>query len=68
MTTFEAFDFTGFNKKHDRRPHLRWFNRIFFTSDIYLAFGADDFLSKKNANILFGGGIRFGDEDILWRH
>jgi phospholipid/cholesterol/gamma-HCH transport system substrate-binding protein len=66
MTTFEAFDFTGFNRKHDRRPHLRWLNKIFCTQTIYFAFGADDFISKKNANIFFGGGIRFGDDDIRY--
>ena len=28
--------------------------------------GADDFISKKNANVFFGAGIRFGDDDVKY--
>jgi len=66
ITTFEAFDLAGFNRKHDRRAHLKWMNRIFATQSIYFVFGADDFVSKKNANVFFGGGLKFGDEDIKY--
>jgi phospholipid/cholesterol/gamma-HCH transport system substrate-binding protein len=66
ISTFEAFDFNGFNRKDDRRPHLKWLNRLFFTQNIYFSIGADDFVSKKNANVFFGGGIRFGDDDIKY--
>lgn len=62
VTTLEAFDLAGFNRKHDRRPHLKWMNRLFVTKDIYFILGADDFVSKKNANIFAGLGIC-----ICWR-
>lgn len=66
VTTFEAFDLSGWNRKKDRRPHLKWLNRMFIFRNIYFAFGADDFASKRNANAFFGGGIRFGDDDIKY--
>ena len=63
ITTLEAFDLKGWNRKEDRRPHLKWLNRMFFASNLYAVFGADDFVSKRNANVFFGFGIRFGDDD-----
>lgn len=62
VTTLEAFDLAGFNRQHDRRPHTKWLNRLFVTKDIYFVFGADDFVSKKDANIFAGLGIC-----ICWR-
>lgn len=64
VTSFEAFDFSGWNRKNDKRPHLKWVNRIFLFNSIYFTFGADDFASKRNANVFVGGGIRFGDNDV----
>jgi phospholipid/cholesterol/gamma-HCH transport system substrate-binding protein len=64
VTTFEAFDFRGRDRLNDSRPHLKWLNRVFFLRNIYLTFGADDFVSRQNANAFFGGGIRFCDDDI----
>ncbi|MBI2775320.1 MCE family protein [Candidatus Dependentiae bacterium] len=64
VTTFEAFDFRGRDRLNDSRPHLKWLNRVFFMRNIYLTFGADDFVSRQNANAFFGGGIRFCDDDI----
>lgn len=66
ITTFEAFDFRGRNKVDDDRPHFKWINRLFFMRNLYLNFGADDFISKRNANGFFGAGIRFSDEDIKY--
>lgn len=67
-TTFEAFDFRGSQRFDiaDRRPHLKWLNRIFFFNNFYLTFGADDFVSKTNANGFWGLGLRFGDDDIKY--
>ncbi len=64
VTSFEAFDMTGQNRVDDRRPHLKWLNRMYMMRNIYLTFGADDFVSKRNANVFVGGGIRFGDDDV----
>jgi len=66
VTTFEAFDLSGWNRKRDRRPHLKWLNRMFVFRNTYFVFGADDFISKRNANAFFGAGIRFGDDDIKY--
>jgi phospholipid/cholesterol/gamma-HCH transport system substrate-binding protein len=63
LTSLEAFDLSGWNRKDDRRPHLKWLNRMYLMRNIYLTFGADDFVSKHNANVFFGAGIRFGDDD-----
>lgn len=66
VTSFEAFDFRGWNRRDDRRPHLKWLNRMFFMRNLYFAFGADDFISKRNANIFFGAGLRFGDDEVKY--
>lgn len=66
VTTFEAFDFRGRDRINDERPHLKWINRLFFLRNIYFDFGADDFISKHNANGFMGLGIRFGDDDIKY--
>jgi len=36
---------------------------MYFMRNLYSVFGADDFVSKKNGNVFFGIGIRFGDDD-----
>ena len=67
-TTFEMFDFKGnqrFNRE-DGRPHVKWMNRVFLLNNLYLTFGADDFVSKSNANAFWGIGMRFGDDDIKY--
>lgn len=66
VTTFEAFDLAGWNRLEDRRPHLKWLNRMFILRNLYFTFGADDFISKRNANAFFGAGIRFGDDDVKY--
>jgi phospholipid/cholesterol/gamma-HCH transport system substrate-binding protein len=67
-TTLEAFDFHGTQRfdMTDRRPHLKWMNRIFFMNNLYFVFGADDFISQTNANAFWGIGIRFGDDDMKY--
>ena|GEM_PF-266460 len=72
VTTFEGFDFRGFNRRgpnkfhQDKRPHLKWLNRMFLMRNIYFTFGADDFVSKQNANVFVGIGMRFGDDDVKY--
>lgn len=66
VTTLEAFDLAGWNRKDDRRPHIKWINKVFMMKNLYVTFGADDFVSKRNANAFFGAGIRFGDNDIKY--
>ena len=86
VTTFEAFDFRGWNHGgnlrkesdkadnvgklnrpgYDHRPHLKWINRVFVLDNLYMTFGADDFISRHNANAFFGAGLRFGDDDIKY--
>ena len=66
VTSFEVFDLAGWNRKDDRRPHLKWINKMYFMRNLYFTFGADDFISKKNANAFFGAGIRFGDDDVKY--
>lgn len=66
VTTFEAFDFYGWNRIDDRRPHLKWINRMYMFNNIYVTFGADDFVSKDNANAFFGAGMRFDDDDVKY--
>ena len=41
-------------------------NRVFFLNNLYLVFGADDFVSQTNANAFWGVGIRFGDDDMKY--
>jgi phospholipid/cholesterol/gamma-HCH transport system substrate-binding protein len=66
VTSLEAFDIRGWNRLHDRRPHLKWLNRMFLFRNIYFTFGADDFVSRHNGNIFFGVGLRFSDDDIKY--
>jgi phospholipid/cholesterol/gamma-HCH transport system substrate-binding protein len=67
ITSLEAFDLRGRNRLFtDHRPHFKWLNKVFFTPNIYLAFGADDFISKYNKNAFVGLGIAFGDDDFKY--
>lgn len=66
LMTFEGYDWRGWNRKDDRRPHLKWLNRVYLLRNLYLVFGADDFISRWNANIFFGAGIRFSDDDVKY--
>lgn len=66
ITTLEAYDFSGLNRKNDSRPHIKWLNKIFFMNNLYTSFGVDDVCSKHTASPFWGGGLRFGDEDIKY--
>lgn len=66
VSTLEAFDFRGQERLDDRRPHLKWLNRLFILDSIYLSFGVDDFASKHNKNLFFGLGIRFTDDSLKY--
>lgn len=66
VTSLEAFDFYGDNRINDQRPHIKWLNRLFILKNFYMTFGADDVISKKNANAFFGMGVRFGDDDLKY--
>jgi len=56
----------GWNRRDDKRPHLKWINRMFFMNNIYFTLGADDFASKRNASVFAGLGVRFGDDNVKY--
>lgn len=73
VTSLEVFDTNGWNRSsssssrgRDRRPHLKWLNKIYIMRNIYMTFGADDFVSQRNANAFFGAGVRFSDDDVKY--
>jgi phospholipid/cholesterol/gamma-HCH transport system substrate-binding protein len=66
ITTFEAYDFRGRLRIDDDRAHLKWWNRLFLTRNLYFVFGVDDFISKHNKSVFLGAGIRFTDEDFSY--
>ena len=66
ITTFEIFDMNGRGRVHDRRPHLKWLNKMYVMRHIYLTFGADDFVSHHNSSAFYGVGLRFGDDDLKY--
>jgi phospholipid/cholesterol/gamma-HCH transport system substrate-binding protein len=66
ITTFELYDLSGRGRIGDRRPHLKWLNKIYVMRHLYVTFGADDFISKQNANGFYGVGLRFGDDDLKY--
>ncbi|MCK4265053.1 MCE family protein [Candidatus Babeliales bacterium] len=66
ISSFEAFDFRGINRRDDTRPHVKWLNRIFFLRNLYTNFGVDDMFSKKTATPFFGAGFKFGDRDLKY--
>jgi phospholipid/cholesterol/gamma-HCH transport system substrate-binding protein len=68
ITSFEAFDFKGLQRldfETQRRPHLKWLNRIFIFNNLYTTFGFDDFASH-NASAFVGFGLRFADDDLKY--
>jgi phospholipid/cholesterol/gamma-HCH transport system substrate-binding protein len=66
VSSFEAFDIRGRDRIDDQRPHFKWLNRVFFLRNLYFNFGADDFISRNNANTFIGVGLRFGDDDMKY--
>lgn len=68
VTTLEIFDFKGLNRlefQKQRRPHLKWLNKVFIFNNLYTTMGADDFVSD-NASLFWGFGIRFADDDLKY--
>ncbi|MBT4594377.1 MCE family protein [bacterium] len=65
-TSFEAFDFTGYNKLNDTKAHIRWINKITIERHLYSVFGFDDLVSKEESTPFIGFGICFDDEDIKY--
>jgi phospholipid/cholesterol/gamma-HCH transport system substrate-binding protein len=66
ITSIEAFDFQGVNRLNDDRPHIKWMNKAFFLKNLYTSFGVDDIYSRGSASMFWGGGIRFGDDDLKY--
>lgn len=66
ITSLELYDFFGDDRINDQRPHVKWLNRVFWTNNFYMSFGADDFISRHNANAFAGCGLRFADDDIKY--
>jgi phospholipid/cholesterol/gamma-HCH transport system substrate-binding protein len=66
ISSLEAFDFKGTNRIDDKRPHIRWVNKLFFLKNIYTAFGISDAIGKKTSAPFWGGGIKFGDDDLKY--
>jgi len=66
VTSLEAYDFRGQMRYEDRRPHLKWLNKVFLFDSVYLTSGVDDFISRKNINAFFGIGLRFTDDNIKY--
>lgn len=64
ISSFEVFDCRGQDRINDRRPHLKWINRVYLLKNIYFDFGADDFVSKHNASSFVGLGFKFTDDDL----
>ncbi|MFA5074915.1 MAG: MlaD family protein [Candidatus Babeliales bacterium] len=66
VTSLEAFDFKGTKRLYDQRPYIKWINKLFFMKNIYTTFGMDDMFGKETSAPFFGGGIRFGDDDLKY--
>lgn len=67
VTTMELFDISGQNRFIlNRRPHLKWINRLFFMKNIYVDFGMDDFISGCCWSPFLGVGFKFSDDDLKY--
>jgi len=66
ITTLEAFDFGGTKRYSDPRPHVKWLNKVYFMRNLYTSFGVDDMYSRSSASPFWGGGLRFGDDDLKY--
>lgn len=68
IMSLEIFDMKGLQRLEidkQRRPHLKWLNKIFIFNNIYTTMGADDFISH-NATMFWGFGVRFADDDLKY--
>jgi phospholipid/cholesterol/gamma-HCH transport system substrate-binding protein len=61
--TLEAYDFSRAN---DLDPHLRLTGRWWLTPNLFITGGYDDPLVNERDSIIFGGGIRWNDDDLKY--
>ena len=66
VSSLEGFDFRGRQRWCDTRPHIKWINKVFFTPNLYMVLGADDFVSRQSKSAFVGVGLRFGDDDLKY--
>lgn len=66
MSTLELFDMRGVRRSNDKRPHLKWLNKVYFMKNLYSTFGFDDIMSRQSASPFFGMGLRFTDADLKY--
>ena len=66
ITTVEAFDFHGTKRWDDTRPHVKWLNKVYFLRNLYTSFGLDDIYCRQGGSPFWGGGLRFGDDDLKY--
>jgi len=78
ISSLEAYDWNGRNRvtghhyencqgeRRDTRPHLKWINKVFITPNMYITFGADDFISRTNKTAFVGGGLCFSDDYLKY--
>lgn len=59
----QAFDF---DRENDRNPHLRFLTRYYVHPNLYLMGGYDDPLESDLDSIFFGGGLRWGDDNLKY--
>lgn len=65
VSTLELFDLYGQNRVVcDRRPHLKWLNRLVLFNTLYVDGGLDDCVSKCCSKGFYGIGLRFSDDDL----
>ncbi len=60
---FEAYDF---GREFDEGVHLKIEGRYFISPHIFLTAGWDDPLVSAKSSVLFGGGIRWNDDDVKY--
>ena len=61
--TLEAYDFSRAN---DLDPHLRLTGRWWLTPNLFITGGYDDPLVSERDSFIFGGGIRWNDDDLKY--
>jgi phospholipid/cholesterol/gamma-HCH transport system substrate-binding protein len=60
---FQAF---SFDRENNRNPHLRLQGRYFVHPNLYLMGGYDDPLESDLDSVFFGGGLRWGDDNLKY--
>lgn len=65
-TAVELYDFNGYNRLNDDRPHCRWANKLYFIDTLYTYFGFDDIFSRSNSSVFAGVGLTFDDDNLKY--